>query len=154
MGILTSPGGRAAGASARAGSVPVDLDTHGLRKEHRICPDCVRELFDPRGRRHLYPLVRCRECGPPIGEPRVRPRALCEDCRRGPSPRRRGRLRRRGLTGRHRGRTAGRTRRPLPCPHPRHRPPSDVRVPWLAAKAESRPTTRLAWPEPRSSNGV
>lgn len=82
MGILTSPGGRAAGASARAGSVPVDLDTHGLRKEHRICPDCVRELFDPRGRRHLYPLVRCRECGPPIGEPRVRPRALCEDCRR------------------------------------------------------------------------
>ncbi|MBO4270451.1 Sua5/YciO/YrdC/YwlC family protein [Microbispora triticiradicis] len=82
MGILTSPGGRAAGASAQAGSVPVGIDGYGLRKEHRICPDCVRELFDPRGRRHLYPLVRCRECGPPAAEPRVRPLALCEDCRR------------------------------------------------------------------------
>lgn len=29
-----------------------------------ICPDCERELFDPRERRYLYPFLHCASCGP------------------------------------------------------------------------------------------
>lgn len=57
-----------------------------------ICDDCLRELYDPKDRRYLYPFINCTNCGPrysiTCSVPYDRPNTtmsvfeMCDDCRR------------------------------------------------------------------------
>jgi hydrogenase maturation protein HypF len=37
---------------------------HPIPADIGICPECERDLFDPRNRRYLYPFINCAHCGP------------------------------------------------------------------------------------------
>jgi hydrogenase maturation protein HypF len=86
-------------AIAAAGDAEFCIKASDARRDGAIaiapdvatCDDCLRELFDPRDRRHRYPFVNCARCGPRLtivrGSPYDRERttmagfAMCATCR-------------------------------------------------------------------------
>ena len=45
-------------------SLDVDGAYQPIAADIAICPDCERELFNPKDRRYLYPFINCTHCGP------------------------------------------------------------------------------------------
>lgn len=72
-------------------SLPGEGNETLISPDMSICPDCLRELFDPNDRRYLYPFINCTNCGPRFtiikGIPYDRPFTsmsafpLCPDCK-------------------------------------------------------------------------
>lgn len=54
------PAGFEIRSSATAGGARVA----GILPDLATCPECLREIFDPRNRRHRYPFTNCTHCGP------------------------------------------------------------------------------------------
>ena len=72
-------------------SQDIDGAYQPLASDIAICPDCERELFNPKDRRYLYPFINCMHCGPrftiikavPYDRPNTTMGAfpMCDHCR-------------------------------------------------------------------------
>jgi hydrogenase maturation protein HypF len=86
----------AARPATEAGFWILDSDPGGAKTAQILpdlatCPDCLREIFDPADRRHLYPFTNCTNCGPrfsilerlPYDRPNTTMKsfAMCDRCR-------------------------------------------------------------------------
>ena len=73
--------------------IPSDSDGRSdlhIAPDTAVCPDCLKELFDPKDRRYRYPFINCTNCGPRLtiikDIPYDRPFTamscfpMCEDC--------------------------------------------------------------------------
>jgi hydrogenase maturation protein HypF len=71
-------------------SEPIPGAFQPISPDISICPDCLRELFDPQDRHYRYPFVNCTNCGPrftiikdiPYDRPQttMAPFEMCPDC--------------------------------------------------------------------------
>ncbi len=73
-------------------SVEIKDEFQPVSPDLATCDDCVRELFDPKDRRYLYPFINCTNCGPrftiiediPYDREKTTMKffKMCEDCKR------------------------------------------------------------------------
>ena len=59
-----APADLPAGFEIRTSAAPDGARTAGILPDLATCPDCLREIFDPRDRRYRYPFANCTHCGP------------------------------------------------------------------------------------------
>jgi hydrogenase maturation protein HypF len=84
----TAPGGFT--AFQIEASQPVPGAFQPISPDISVCPDCLRETFDPADRRYLYPFTNCTNCGPrftiisdiPYDRPKTTMAdfSMCQDC--------------------------------------------------------------------------
>ncbi len=73
-------------------SIEVKDEFQPVSPDLATCDDCLRELFDPKDRRYLYPFINCTNCGPrftiiediPYDREKTTMKffKMCEDCER------------------------------------------------------------------------
>ncbi len=73
-------------------SIEVKDEFQPISPDLATCDDCLRELFDPKDRRYLYPFINCTNCGPrftiiediPYDREKTTMKffKMCEDCER------------------------------------------------------------------------
>jgi len=59
-----APAGLPATFEIRLSTEPTGARVAGILPDLATCPDCLRELYNPRDRRYRYPFINCTHCGP------------------------------------------------------------------------------------------